>query len=44
MACNVTITVTDMRIALSDTCMGLLRPLDEEETRYETERRRAGGS
>jgi ferredoxin len=37
------ITVTDTRVALSDTCMSLLAALDEEETGHETENRRAGG-
>lgn len=35
------ITITDTRVALSDTCMGLLRALDEMET--ETEGRRTDG-
>jgi NAD-dependent dihydropyrimidine dehydrogenase PreA subunit len=37
------ITVTDTRVALSDTCMSLLAALDEEETGHDTESRRAGG-
>jgi NAD-dependent dihydropyrimidine dehydrogenase PreA subunit len=37
------ITVTDTRVALSDTCQSLLAALDEEETGYETENRRADG-
>ena len=37
------ITVTDTRVALSDTCLSLLSALDEEETGNETENRRAGG-
>jgi NAD-dependent dihydropyrimidine dehydrogenase PreA subunit len=37
------ITVTDTRVALSDTCLSLLRALDEEETGYETENRRTDG-
>jgi len=37
------ITVTDTRVALSDTCMSLLRALDEEESDYEPQDRRTGG-
>jgi len=37
------ITVTDTRVALSDTCMSLLAALDEEERGYETENRGADG-
>ena len=37
------ITVTDTRVALSNTCQSLLRALDEEETGHETEGRRADG-
>ncbi len=37
------ITVTDTRVALSNTCASLLAVLDEEETGYEPESRRADG-
>jgi NAD-dependent dihydropyrimidine dehydrogenase PreA subunit len=37
------ITVTDTRVALSDTCQNLLRALDEEETAYEQPNRRVDG-
>ena len=37
------LTITDTRVALSDTCMSLLAALDDEETGYEPENRRADG-
>jgi NAD-dependent dihydropyrimidine dehydrogenase PreA subunit len=37
------ITVTDTRVALSETCMSLLAALDEEETGHEAKSRRADG-
>ncbi len=37
------ITVTDTRVALSDTCMSLLKALDEEEPGHETANRRVDG-
>ncbi len=37
------LTITDTRVALSHTCMSLLAALDEEETDYEPENRRADG-
>jgi len=37
------ITVTDTRVALSTTCMSLLAALDDEETAYEPQSRRADG-
>ncbi len=37
------ITVTDTRVALSGTCLGLFAALDEEETECEQENSRTGG-
>lgn len=37
------ITVTDTRVALSDTCRSLFAALDDEDAGYETENRRSGG-
>ncbi len=37
------ITITDTRVALSATCMSLLAALDDEETAYEPQGRRADG-
>ncbi len=37
------ITVTDTRVALSGTCLGLLAALDEEDRESERENSRAGG-
>jgi NAD-dependent dihydropyrimidine dehydrogenase PreA subunit len=37
------IAITDTRVALSNTCLSLLRALDEMETEMETEGRPTGG-